>query len=77
MTGATADRFGIKHRGYLKPGYKADITVLDYDKLSVNESVPDNAPGGVDAVYINGKAVLKNGQYIGGTNGEFVLKNKQ
>lgn len=77
MTGATADRFGIKNRGYLKEGYKADISVVDPDKLSVNEAVPDAAPGGIHAVYINGKPVIKNGEYIGGLNGEFILKNKQ
>ena len=74
MTGATADRYGIKERGYLKEGYKADISIVDPAKLSVDESRPDAAPGGIHSVYINGKAVLKNGEYLGGTNGEFILK---
>lgn len=77
MTGATADRFGIKNRGYLKEGYIADISIVDPDKLSVNESVPDSAPGGIHSVYINGVPVIKNGEYLGGTHGEFILKNKQ
>ena len=74
MTGATADRFGIKDRGYLKAGYKADITVLDPEKLSVNEKVPDAKPGGVMHVYVNGRAVVENGEYLGGTAGEVILK---
>ena len=37
MTGATADRYGIAERGYLKAGYKADLTVLDTKALSVDE----------------------------------------
>ena len=76
MSGATADRYSIKERGYLKPGFKADITIVDPEKLSVNESKPDATPGGIHSVYINGHAVLKNESYLGGTNGEFILKNK-
>lgn len=74
MTGATADRYGIKERGYLKEGFKADISIIDPAKLSVNEAKPDAKPGGIHSVYINGKAALKNFEYIGGSNGEFILK---
>ena len=74
MTGATADRYGIPERGYLKPGYKADITVLDPAKLRVDEKKPDARPGGITHVYINGRAVLENGEYLGGRAGKVVLK---
>ena len=74
MTGATADRFGMKDRGYLKAGYKADLTVLDPDKLRVDEAKPDARPGGVVHVYVNGRPVLENGEYLGGCAGEVVLK---
>ena len=76
MTGATADRFRIKDRGYLKPGYKADITVIDLSRISVNEKKPDAKPGGIIHVYVNGRAVLEDGNYLGGTNGEVVLKER-
>ena len=74
MTGATVDRFGIRDRGYLKPGYKADITVIDLSRIRVNEKKPDSKPGGIIHVYVNGKAVLESGEYLGGTNGEVILK---
>ena len=74
MTGATADRYQIPERGYLKPGYKADLTVLDPNALKVDESKPDFTPGGVAHVYVNGVPVLENGVYCGGTAGEVVLK---
>ena len=74
MTGATVDRYHIKDRGYLKEGYKADITVLDIDNLKVDESKPDFKPEGIVHVYINGKAVLKDGKYISNKAGELVLK---
>ena len=76
MTGATADRFGIPERGYLRPGYKADITVLDVDALSVDEKKPDAAPGGIVHVFVNGCPVIRDGSYLGGRNGEVVLKKR-
>ena len=33
MTGATVDRYDIANRGYLKPGYKADLTIIDFDHM--------------------------------------------
>ncbi len=76
MTGATADRYRIRDRGYLKPGYRADITVIDLKKISVNEKKPDCRPGGIVHVYVNGRAVIENGTWLGGRNGEVVLKER-
>ena len=74
MTGATADRYGIPQRGYLKPGCKADLTVIDLDGMRVDEKKPDAKPGGIVHVYVNGKPVLQDGTYVGGQAGEVVLK---
>ena len=74
MTGLTADRYKIPERGYLKPGYKADITVIDLDNMRVNESKPDFRPEGIVHVYVNGQAVLEDGGYVGGKAGVVVLK---
>ena len=76
MTGATVDRFGIKDRGYLKPGCKADITVIDLKNISVDETKPDAKPGGIVHVYVNGTPVLENGEFIGGRAGEVILKKR-
>ncbi|MDO4621714.1 MAG: amidohydrolase family protein [Eubacteriales bacterium] len=74
MTGATVDRYGIRERGYLREGYKADITVLNVDEMRVNEKKPDTRPTGIHYVYVNGKAVIAEGKYLGGTAGEVILK---
>ena len=59
MTGAVADRFSIKDRGYVKPGYYADLTVFDERKL--REGQPDLEQSfGIEKVYINGINVLDN-----------------
>ena len=77
MTGATADRFRIPERGYLKPGYKADLTVIDLKKISVDEKKPDAKPGGIIHVYVNGTPVLENGTCTGEKAGVVVLKNRK
>ena len=57
MTGAVADRFSIKERGYVKPGYFADLTIFDEGKLRDGE--PDREVSfGIEKVYINGINVL-------------------
>ena len=57
MTGATADRFGLENRGYLKEGYFADLVVFDEDALKT--AVPDQSRSfGIQKVFINGNMVL-------------------
>ena len=60
MTGATADRFMLKDRGYLKEGYYADLTVFDEEELK-NAQPDQEKPFGIKAVFINGVPVLENG----------------
>ena len=60
MTGAIADRFMLKDRGYLKEGYYADLTVFDEDAL--RNGTPDREQSfGIDRVFINGRLVLEDG----------------
>lgn len=59
MTGATADRFGVKGRGYLRPGYAADVTVFDAGTIAA-EDLPVR-PKGIDRVFINGRQAVKGG----------------
>ena len=76
MTGKTAERYRIPERGFLRPGYKADLTVIDLKSMSVDETKPDAKPGGIVHVYINGRCVLENGEYRGGRVGEVLLKKR-
>ena len=57
MTGAVADRFSIKDRGYIRPGCYADLTVFDETKLR-NGQPDQQASFGIEKVYINGIKVL-------------------
>ena len=60
MTGAVADRFSIRERGYVKPGYFADFTIFNEDALS--NGTPDCGKSfGIEKVFINGRCVLDGG----------------
>ena len=68
MTGATADRFMLKDRGYLKEGYCADLTVFDEEEI--RSAQPDQGkPFGIRMTFINGVPVMD-----GGTLDEAALK---
>lgn len=57
MTGAVAERFSIKDRGQIKPGFYADLTVFDEDKLR-NGQTDQQQSFGIEKVYVNGIKVL-------------------
>lgn len=60
MTGATADRFKLEGRGYIREGCCADLTIFDEEALKA--AVPDEGkPFGIRMVYINGRKVLEDG----------------
>lgn len=64
MTKKGADVFGIKDRGVLKVGNKADIVVFDYDTICANSTYtnPCELPWGIEYVLVNGKIVLEEGK---------------
>ncbi len=57
MTGATAERFGLRERGYIRPGYYADLTAFSQEELK--EAIPDQKKSfGIRKVWINGNPIL-------------------
>lgn len=57
MTGMSAERFQLKDRGCIEPGYYADLTV--FDEKQIKETAPDKETSfGINKVWINGKLVL-------------------
>lgn len=60
MSGAVADRFGIRLRGYLREGYPADVTVFNPGTIA---SKGDSAerPVGIEHVFVNGRHVVSDG----------------
>ena len=63
VTAGPAERFAIKGRGLLQPGYFADVTVFDPLHVRSNSTYqqPDLSPDGVTGVIREGKILLWNG----------------
>ncbi|WP_257017977.1 amidohydrolase family protein [Sphingopyxis sp. JAI108] len=70
-----AANLGIKDRGALKPGYHADVVVFDPATIGDRATFekPHQYSVGMRDVFVNGVAVLKNGEHSGGARpGRFV-----
>ena len=58
-----AQKLGISNRGLLRPGYKADLLIMDLNELHDNADYEryDALADGMKYVFINGRAALENG----------------
>ena len=64
-TGLPAERMKLKDRGAIRPGAYADLVLFDPKKIESNADYRDQTapPLGINWVFLNGQAVLKNGEY--------------
>jgi N-acyl-D-amino-acid deacylase len=64
LTSGPADRLGLTDRGRIAPGQAADLVVLDVDRLAdrATYAEPMRAPAGIDAVFVAGEPVLRDGR---------------
>jgi N-acyl-D-amino-acid deacylase len=71
MTGATAARLKLRDRGLLREGMFADVVVFDpatiIDRATLER--PHQLSEGVRHVFVNGVAVVRDGQHTGATPG--------
>ncbi|MCP4751633.1 MAG: amidohydrolase family protein [Proteobacteria bacterium] len=65
MTSLPARQMGLKDRGEIRKGAFADITLFDPETVGNKASFADprRYSEGIEAVFVNGQAVLENGQY--------------
>ncbi len=86
LTSDTADLFGIKDRGRLIPGSKADVNVIDFDGLALHyPEMTHDFPGGAgrwtqradgyDTTIVNGQIYMESGNHSGALAGE-MLRNQ-
>jgi len=62
MTSAPAQRLGLRDRGLLREGFKADITIFDPDEVKDNATFtdPHRYASGIPYVIVNGIIVVEN-----------------
>ncbi len=76
MTFLNAEKIGIKDRGLLEPGMKADLAVFNPDTVidKAEFGAPHQFPEGIEYVVVNGELVLENGNYTGVLPGRILRK---
>jgi N-acyl-D-amino-acid deacylase len=74
LTALPAENLGLKDRGRLAGGMKADIVIFDPKTIQDHATFekPHQYSTGVRDVFVNGVQVLKNGDHTGATPGRFV-----
>jgi N-acyl-D-amino-acid deacylase len=65
MTSYPAKIFGLKKRGRIKPGFYADVTIFDPDKIEDTATYqnPISYPKGITHVIVNGRIIVNNGMF--------------
>ncbi len=77
MTSMPAKRLGLKDRGIIKKGAKADLVLFDKDKVIDRNTFtqPQILSEGIETVWVNGKTVWNAGKVTGNIAGE-ILRRK-
>ena len=70
-TGRPAAVMGLRQKGVLAPGMDADVNVFDLARIHTNATYrqPAQVSSGMDAVLVNGKPAILDGDLTGITNG--------
>lgn len=76
MSAFPANRLGLKDRGAIKKGMKADLVLFDKDKVidRATFAEPQNLSEGIEIVFVNGVKVWENGKTTGNLPGEILRK---
>jgi len=76
MTGMPARRLGLRDRGVIRVGAKADLVVLDPRTVgdAATYEEPHRYPRGIEHVLVNGRFVIRDGEHTGSLPGT-LLRN--
>ena len=71
MTSLPAERLGLKNRGLIKQGFKADLVVFDPDAIKSTWSIkqPRSYAKGFQHVFVNGVQTIANGERTANNSG--------
>jgi len=75
-TGRTADIYKLDRRGYLRPGYFADVLVFDPDQYAPRADYvrPRELSAGVRKLFVNGALAVDDGRTTGVAAGRALLR---
>ncbi len=72
MTGLPARRLGLRDRGEIREGARADLVVFDAKRVADQATFedPHRYPVGIEQVIVNGRFVIKDGEHTGSLPGK-------
>jgi N-acyl-D-aspartate/D-glutamate deacylase len=78
MTGMSADKLGLKDRGLIRKGMAADLVLFDPETIGDGAVFGDSHrfAVGISHVFVNGKAVIRNGKHTGGLPGKRLFRGR-
>jgi len=76
MTGAPAQRLGLTHKGLLRYGMDADVTVFNPNTVqdTATYADPHQFATGIRHVLVNGTPVVKDAQHTGARPGKVLRR---
>ncbi|MBI4593337.1 MAG: D-aminoacylase [Candidatus Rokubacteria bacterium] len=74
MTGLPARRLGLRDRGVIRAGAKADLVIFDPKRVADQATYedPHQYPVGIEHVLVNGHFVIKDGEHTGSLPGRLL-----
>jgi N-acyl-D-aspartate/D-glutamate deacylase len=71
MTSLPAEKFGFRDRGVVRPGAWADLVLFDRARIAdiASYADPQQPPAGIDSVFVDGVAVVRDGAHTGARPG--------
>ena len=77
MTYLPALKLGLKNRGLVKKGYRADMVVFDESRIidTATFENPHQYPRGIHHVMVNGQKVISEGEHTGQLPGEVLIRS--
>jgi N-acyl-D-aspartate/D-glutamate deacylase len=78
MTGFAARKFGLRDRGVIKEGARADLVLFDPRRIIDRGTWedPKRAPDGIEAVYVNGVKAVSGGKPTGARAGRVLRRGE-
>jgi N-acyl-D-aspartate/D-glutamate deacylase len=77
MSGRPAERLGLADRGFIRPGYAADLVLFDMETVRDRATFeqPHQYPEGIPYVMVNGQWVIYAGEHTGALPGRVLRRN--
>jgi len=78
MTGGSAAALGLRDRGLLREGYRADISIFDAETIADRATYddPHRYAAGISTVIVNGAVVIDAGEHTGALPGQVLRRGR-